>query len=62
MGLVNKESEDHKCLMSRCSIEYHPENMIYTVTMSCKWCGHMKTIDMDSSCVHDFLAAVTMGF
>ena len=62
MGTLNKESTDnHKCIMSRCSVEYQPDNMIYSVTMQCKFCGKIKSIDMDSSCVHDFLAAVTMG-
>ena len=56
------DNKDHNCVMSRCTVEYHHKDMIYTVTMSCKWCGQMKSVNMDSSCVHDFLAAVTMGF
>lgn len=60
---MNKESkDDHKCLMSRCSVEYDPTEMTYTVTYQCKYCGKMHSVIMNSKCVHDFLAAVTMGF
>ena len=48
-------------VMSECNVSYDNSNMIYTVTFHSK--DHEKAvIKMDSSCVHDFLAAVTMGF
>lgn len=58
MGVFKK----HKCTMSGCRIEYNPKTMIYTVEFQCKDCKKEHSIQMDSSCVHDFLAAVTMGF
>lgn len=48
-------------LMSECNVSYDNFDMIYTVTFQSK--NHKTAvIKMDSSCVHDFLAAVTMGF
>lgn len=57
-----KKEPEHRCIMSRCAIDYDPKDMTYTVTMQCKFCGKLQSVTMDSSCVHDFLAAATMGF
>lgn len=47
-------------LMSECNVSYDNSDMIYTVTFQSK--DHKTAvIKMYSSCVHDFLTAVTMG-
>lgn len=58
MGILKK----HDCTMSGCTIDYDPKEMIYSVTFQCRDCGKSRIVKMNSNCVHDFLAAVTMGF
>ena len=56
------EESNHTCILSRCTVEYDPDEMIYTVVSQCKFCGRMRVARMNSNCVHDFLKAVTMGY
>lgn len=56
------ENSTHTCLLSRCTVKYNPEEMIYTVVSQCKFCGKLNVVHMNSDCVHDFLKAVTMGY
>lgn len=56
------ENSDHTCTLSRCTVEYNPKEMIYTVVSQCMFCGKMRAARMNSDCVHDFLKAVTMGY
>lgn len=63
MSLFRKTpKEEHTCTMSRCCVEYEPKEMIYTVTLQCKFCGRMDSFKANSDCIHDLLKAVTMGY
>lgn len=58
---MNEFTKIAPIVMSKCNVSYDNSDMIYTVTFQSK--DHKTAvIKMDSSCVHDFLAAVTMGF